>query len=61
MLFFVVDIINEEATFVGVSDTASQLVSNAFHTNVDEDCMAVLPGVLSRKKQIVPALERASM
>ena len=55
------DIINEEATFVGVSDTASKLVSTAFHTDVDDECTAVLPGVLSRKKQIVPALERASM
>ena len=60
VLFFVVDILNEEATFVGATDAACELVSGAFHTEVDAQGMAVLPGVLSRKKQIIPALERAS-
>ncbi len=39
--------------------TISQLqdvISNSFEVNVDED-VKVLPGILSRKKQIVPALK----
>jgi len=60
VLFFVVDIINEEATFVGATDAAGKIVADAFGEPVDADNMAVLPGVLSRKKQIMPKLERAN-
>ena len=59
VLFFVVDIINEEATFVGATDAAGALVEKAFDATVDANRTALLPGVLSRKKQIMPALERA--
>lgn len=58
VLFFVVDIIKEEATFVSSSPTASKLVERAWNTSV-KDGLAVLPGVLSRKKQIIPKLEDA--
>jgi len=59
VLFFVVDIINEEATFVGATKAAGQIVADAFGKAIDSNQMAVLPGILSRKKQIMPKLERA--
>lgn len=59
-LFFVVDILNEEATFVGVDTGADRLVEAAFGVTLGPDGTAVLPGVLSRKKQIMPALETAA-
>jgi manganese-dependent inorganic pyrophosphatase len=57
MLLFVVDIINEAATFVSCSPTATKLVEKAWKVKVGEDGLVVLPGVLSRKKQMIPALE----
>lgn len=58
VLLFVIDIINEEATAFGQSESAKELVSAAFNNSAwDENQCIVLPGVLSRKKQIVPALE----
>jgi len=60
MLLFVVDIINEAATFVSCSPTASKMVEKAWKTTVDKDGLVVLPGVLSRKKQMIPALEAAA-
>jgi len=60
VLLFVVDILNEAATFVSSSPSASKLVGKAWNTSVGKDGTLVLPGVLSRKKQIIPALEKAA-
>jgi manganese-dependent inorganic pyrophosphatase len=60
MLLFVVDIIKEEATFVSCGPSASKLVEKAWKVTVDKDGMVVLPGVLSRKKQMIPALEASA-
>jgi len=60
MLLFVVDIIKEAATFVSCSPNASKLVEKAWKTTVGADGTVVLPGVLSRKKQMIPALEAAA-
>merc|ERR1712232_891457 len=60
VLFFVVDILNEAATFVSSSPTATALVKNAWNVSVGTDGTAFLPGVLSRKKQIIPKLEAAA-
>uniref|UniRef100_A0A7S4VTB1 DHHA2 domain-containing protein n=1 Tax=Alexandrium monilatum TaxID=311494 RepID=A0A7S4VTB1_9DINO len=58
VLFFIVDILQEAALFLSGSRTASAMVEKAWHIRVDEDTgLAILPGVLSRKKQIIPALE----
>jgi len=59
VLFFVVDILKESATFVSSSASATKLVEKAFKATVGADGTAVLPGVLSRKKQIIPKLEAA--
>jgi len=59
MLFFVVDILKEEATFLSSSATAQALVERSWKVTVKDDTV-VLPGVLSRKKQIIPALENGA-
>lgn len=60
VIFFVVDILKEDATFVSGSRTASALVEKAWNVTVDPAAgTVVLPGVLSRKKQIIPKLEAA--
>jgi len=59
VIFFVVDILQEAATFISASDTAKKLVEKAWNVKVEASGTVVLPGVLSRKKQIVPKLEAA--
>ncbi|CAJ1357424.1 unnamed protein product [Effrenium voratum] len=59
VLFFVVDILKASATFISSSPSASKLVEKAWKVKVADD-LAVLPGVLSRKKQIIPKLEAAA-
>lgn len=59
-LMFVVDILNEEATALETSASAADIVKAAWPEANFEAGRAVLPGVLSRKKQIVPALEASA-
>lgn len=56
-LMFVVDIINESATVLETTPTAAAIITAAWPEATFNHGRAVLPGVLSRKKQIVPALE----
>eukprot|EP00435_Cladocopium_sp_Y103_P071367 s1182_g37.t1 len=60
VLFFVVDILKEAATFISSSPSASKLVEKAWSVKVDSNGLVVLPKVLSRKKQIIPKLEAAA-
>merc|ERR1711879_960881 len=53
MLFFVVDILKETATFVSATESGSKLVEKAWNTSMSQDNTVILPGVLSRKKQII--------
>ncbi len=55
VLLFVVDIIKEEATLLVPNDLVKQLAEASFGCTVQGDTV-VLPGVMSRKKQIIPAL-----
>lgn len=55
VLLFVVDILNEEATLLIPNDLVRTLAEKSFGVTVDGDTV-VLPGVMSRKKQIIPAL-----
>jgi manganese-dependent inorganic pyrophosphatase len=55
VLLFVVDILREEATLLIPNDTVRQVAEKSFGVQVDGDTV-VLPGVVSRKKQIVPKL-----
>jgi manganese-dependent inorganic pyrophosphatase len=56
VLFFIVDILNEEATVLTYNDLTSHIVSASFGVNVESDT-EVLPGIMSRKKQILPSLK----
>ena len=57
ILFFVIDILNQEAHFFTHNDFARDIARNAFQVEVSEnDKTVVLPGVVSRKKQIIPVI-----
>jgi manganese-dependent inorganic pyrophosphatase len=61
VLLFVIDVINETATFLSSSPTAAALVEASWEACfVASDSTCIIPGVLSRKKQIIPALEKAA-
>lgn len=56
VLFFVVDILDEEATLLIPNDFVRGVAEKSFDVSVSGDHV-VLPGVVSRKKQIIPALK----
>ena len=55
VLLFVVDILNEEATLLVPNDLVESVAEKSFGATVTGDTV-VLPGVMSRKKQIIPVL-----
>jgi manganese-dependent inorganic pyrophosphatase len=55
VLLFVVDILNEEATLLVPNDLVKTVASKSFGVDATGDSV-VLPGVVSRKKQIMPVL-----
>ena len=56
VLLFVVDILNEAATLLVPNETVKSVAQNSFGVTVDGDTV-LLPGVVSRKKQIIPNLK----
>ena len=56
VLLFVVDIIKEEATLLVPNDLVKTVAEKSFGATVDGDTV-VLPGIMSRKKQIIPNLK----
>jgi len=56
VLFFIVDILNEEATVLTYNEITKQVIASSFGVAVTSDT-EVLPGIVSRKKQIIPALK----
>ena len=56
VLLFVVDIIKEEATMLIPNDMVKTVAEKSFDATVEGDSV-VLPGIMSRKKQIIPALK----
>ncbi len=56
VLFFLVDILNEEALLFIPNDAVKSIAEKSFDIAVKGN-IAVLPGVVSRKKQIIPALK----
>ncbi|OCX63438.1 manganese-dependent inorganic pyrophosphatase [Thioclava sp. SK-1] len=56
VLLFVIDILNEEATLLVPNDTVKTIAEASFGCNVTGDTV-VLPGIMSRKKQIIPNLK----
>jgi len=55
VLLFVVDILNEEATMLIPNELSKTVAEKSFGATVNGDSV-VLPGVMSRKKQIIPVL-----
>lgn len=55
VLLFVVDILNEEATLLVPNDLVKTVAEKSFGATVSGDAV-VLPGIMSRKKQIIPSL-----
>lgn len=58
ILLFIVDIFRQEATLLVPDEQTRQIAQSRFGVSTSND-MAVLPGIVSRKKQIVPALSQA--
>ncbi|SDE30947.1 manganese-dependent inorganic pyrophosphatase [Salipiger thiooxidans] len=56
VLLFVVDIIKEEATLLVPNDLVKTVAEKSFGATVSGDTV-VLPGIMSRKKQIIPNLK----
>ncbi|WP_170478398.1 manganese-dependent inorganic pyrophosphatase [Ruegeria arenilitoris] len=56
VLLFVVDILNEEATLLVPNDVVKSVAHKSFGVTVEGDSV-VLPGIMSRKKQIIPNLK----
>ena len=55
LLFFVVDILNESATLIAPNDFVRNLAEQSFSARAAGDEVH-LPGIVSRKKQIIPNL-----
>ncbi|WP_282094373.1 manganese-dependent inorganic pyrophosphatase [Epibacterium ulvae] len=56
VLLFVVDILNEEATLLVPNDLVKTVAKKSFDADASGDAV-VLPGIMSRKKQIIPNLK----
>jgi manganese-dependent inorganic pyrophosphatase len=56
VLLFVVDILNEASTLLIPNDAVKSVAEKSFGITVDGDTV-LLPGVVSRKKQIIPNLK----
>ncbi len=56
VLLFIIDILKEEATLLVPNDRTRRIAEASFGANVTGDTV-VLPGIMSRKKQIIPALK----
>ena len=56
VLLFVIDILREEATLLVPNDLVKALAEASFGVTVSGDSV-VIPGLMSRKKQIIPALK----
>ncbi len=56
VMLFVVDILNEQSTLLVPNDFVRRVAETSFGVPVTGDSV-VLPGIISRKKQIIPALK----
>jgi manganese-dependent inorganic pyrophosphatase len=58
ILFFIIDILKEESTVIIYDQFIKNLVSSSFEVEVkDGEELKLLPGIISRKKQIIPMLK----
>ncbi len=54
VLFFLIDILEGEATLLIQDDEVRRIAENSFSTVCGDKDYVVLPGIVSRKKQIIP-------
>ncbi len=58
VLFFIVDILHEEATVFVHDQITKDIIATSFEVQISPDSITkVLPGIISRKKQIIPTLK----
>ena len=55
VLLFVVDILNEQSNLLIPNQQVKDIAEKSFKVVIEDDII-VLPGVVSRKKQIIPNL-----
>lgn len=55
MFFMLTNILNQETRLLCVGNGAVKMIANAFHAEPDEQSV-LLPGVVSRKKQLIPTI-----
>ena len=56
MLFFMLtDILSESTELLMLGDLCKEVIEKAFPVTVSDNCVE-LPGVVSRKKQLIPAI-----
>lgn len=56
VLFFIIDIFKEHATVLTYNQFVKDIIATSFEVKTDSD-IEILPGVVSRKKQIIPSLK----
>lgn len=56
VLLFAIDILNQNATVLIPDDETKELIETSFNTQIDGST-AILEGIVSRKKQILPAFD----
>jgi len=58
--FFIIDIINRNAYYIVQGNIIDKWVANGYNVEVEGQDYVLLPGIVSRKKQIIPVLEKVS-
>lgn len=60
VLFFIIDIFKEHATVLTYNQFVKDIISTSFEVTADGET-EILPGIVSRKKQIIPMLKLPSL
>lgn len=60
VFFFIIDIFKEHATVLTYNQFVKDVISTSFEVPVEGD-IEILPGIISRKKQIIPTLTLPSL
>ncbi len=60
VLFFIIDIFKEHATVLTYNQFVKDIISTSFEVTAESDT-EILPGIVSRKKQIIPMLKLPSL
>lgn len=58
IFFFVIDILNEIAYYFSSGEQENTVITKGYDVSIDPSGITMLDGVVSRKKQIVPVLEK---